>query len=367
MTYSKKRLTVVLFVWLAVGVGAVSVYGLPEVSLVQNAEATHCDTSLGNCMFPTEAHRGGIVLGVGRLSGQGATTFNVGNAPDTFLPPGRPVDTDEAVPLGINNLDPADSFFLYKSWKYEDTSVSPTEDNADVYLWIGTGTANLVTESRTDKGDARNPSATCGGGNGFRDGCDLLLYGGEVSAGEFNVETASINTGSLLPDLELSPTATNYWVDDPEQDTCTGVGLSGIEVCLSLIEDGSLTQGFIKELDLTLYNFMVRTHYARAVQSPASSGGGTEYDKLLTIQDGYLEIRHGKGADRSRVLDTSNTRSGSANWQEPVVRAGDETYRHGVGQGFECDGNPDGDDDCSPGQKPTGGTESQGSYDDVHR
>jgi hypothetical protein len=365
MTYSKKRLAVVLFVWLAVGVGAVSVYGLPEVSLVQNAEATHCDTGLGNCMFPTEAHRGGIVLGVGSLTGDGATTFNVGGAPDTFLPPGRAATTDEAVPLGINNLDPADNFFLYKSWKYEDTSVSPTEDNADVYLWIGTSTANLVTESRTDKGDARNPSATCGGGNGFRDGCDLLVYAGEISSGEFNVREANID--AVVTDLTVDPTASGYWVDDPEQDTCIGVDLSGIQVCLSLIEDGSLTGGLLKSIDLVLYNFMARTHYAQAVQSPASDGGGTEYDKLLTIKDGYLEIRHGKGADRSRVLDATNPGFGADDWQNPVERTGDETYRHGVGQGFECDGNPDGDGDCSPGQKPTGGTESQGSYDDVHR
>jgi hypothetical protein len=343
---------------------AASVYGLPDNPFTQDAEASHCDDGVGRCMFPTEAHRGGIVLGVGRLSGQGATTFNVGGAPGAYLPPGRSATTDESVPLGINNLDPADNFFLYKTWKYDDTSVSPNEANADVYIWIGTTTANLVTESRTTAGEARDPSATCGGGNGFRDGCDLLAYSGEISAGEFNVREATINAGI---DFTVSPTAQGYWVDDPEQDTCTGVDFSGIQICLSLIEDGSLTGSVLKSIDLVLYNFMTSTHYAQAVQSPANQGGTTEYDKLLTIEDGYLEIRHGKGNDRSRVLDATNPGFGAADWQQPAERAGDETFKHGVGQGFDCEGGPDGDQDCSPGQKPTGGTEADGSSDDIHR
>lgn len=365
MTYSKKRLGIILCAWLLIGLAAASMYGLPDNPFTEEAEASHCNPSNGRCMFPTEAHRGGIVLGVGRLTGEGATTFDVSGAPGAYLPPGRGATTDESVPLGINNLNPADQFFLYKSWKYEDTSVSPSEQNADVYIWISTDTARLVTESRTNPGEPRSSSATCGGGNGFRDGCDLLAYSGEIAAGEFDVVEANVDA---LLDLTFSPTAQQFWVDDPEQDTCLGVDLSGIEICLALIEDGSLTGGLIKSIEIDLYNFLTRTHYAQAKRSALCDSCTTQYDKLLTLEDGYIEIRHGKGSDRSRTLDVANSRTGAADWQEPVERSTtDETLQHGIGMGFECSGGEDGDQDCSPGQKPTGGTESGGSYDDVHR
>jgi hypothetical protein len=348
-------------------------------------------------MFPAERHTGGIVLGVSELSGQQATAFGVGGGANgnigtiySPLAPGRNsgqtqngVQVDETVTVGLNELI-AQKFFLYKSWKYDRTA-SPSVTDADVNVWVTADSATLTTEGNNDG---------CGNGNagfGGSRNCDLLLNTGELSAGYFDAALQVDGFGLLgepngedTPDSELA--ASGFWVDDPEDDTCPILSgfpnpfnpLGVASLCLELIEDGGVsTTSLLNGANVRLYNFMIRTHYAKAVRENGKN-------KLFSLNNGYLEIRHGKGADRSRVFDQGSTDvvgtpgdNGNAqfradNWQQPITQSStDLTRRHGVGQGFVCDGGPDGDQDCDPNQGQsgdrTGGTESDGSYDDIHR
>jgi hypothetical protein len=385
MRYSKKRIAVIGCLWLVVGVFAVSVYGLPQMpGLFQEAEgAVTCGAE--PCMFPVERHTGGIVLGVGKLEGKDIKTFTQSGYPsgsdpvpgiDTPLPPernsGQTVNgeqVDETVGLGVNNVQ-AGKFFLYKSWKYNDGTSG--EGNADVYMWVYSTDASLET---------RNGNTGCGddsqGFSGSED-CDLLLNAGELSAGYFDAE---VRTDSiLLPDPlgtgdgELA--SPRYWIDDPEEDNCglldLGAGFPFVSLCLALIEDGGITGiSELEQVDVELFNFMTRAHYAKALPSNG-------LDKQLVLKDAYLEIRHGKGNDRSRIFpqgevtpeDQSDSQDRANDWQKPIppgAPSGDETRKHGVRQGFQCEGGPDGDTTCQPSSARTGGSESDGGYDDVHR
>jgi hypothetical protein len=333
-------------------------------------------------MVPVEKHVGGIVLGVARLDGKKATTFAVDNrGVDNPLPPDRADPVDETIGLGLNDLT-ADKFFLYKSWKYDDPGSSTgtrtygSVSNADVYTWITAGQAVLDTEGGSND--------NCGDqSNGFdgSDDCDLLVYSGEVSAGYFRADIDALG-------VNLVETLERYWIDDPERDTCGFLELefgipTDLNVCLQLIRDGAIGASSIGSVnEITLKNFMTRVHYAGAVSNRGK-------DKTLELTDAYLEIRHGKGFDRSRVLDgdTSESTSRGNQWQEPIddPTGTGVTYRHGLSQDFECRGNPSnpgdgvGDVDCDPSQDPNygngagddgdreGGSESDGAYDDIHR
>ena len=408
MTYSKSRTAILVCAWVIVGVFAFSAYGAPNVDLpsevpgieteVPSADAaavgTTCNSG-GNqgppCMFPVERHTGGIVLGVAKLTGEQATAFGVGGGANgnigTIYSPLAPerksgqtqngVQVDETISVGLNELN-ADKFFLYKSWKYDRTA-SPSVTDADVNVWVTADSATLTTEGNNDG---------CGDGSAGFDGsrnCDLLLNTGELSAGFFAASLEVSGFGELgAPRDELS--ASGFWIDDPEQDDCPILSgfpnpfnpLGAASLCLGLIEDGGIsTTSLLDGANVELFNFMIRTHYAKAVRENGKN-------KLFSLNNGYLEIRHGKGADRSRVFpqgdntiagtsaDNGNAQFRADNWQKPVTySANDLTRRHGVGQGFVCDGGPDGDQDCEPDQDQsgsrTGGTESDGGYDDIHR
>jgi hypothetical protein len=354
VTYSNKRLVAVFAFWLLVGVFAASVYGLP-VDITQEADADSGNCGAAPCMFPIESHVGGIVLGVGELSGQGATTFKVdGTGVTTPNGPGRLEPTDETIGLGLNNLDASD-FFVYKSWKYDD----PEIDNAEVNVWITANSAELTTEGSNDGCGDQNTDGLSDPREGYN--CDLFLYAGEVSSGRFEADATVLG-------IPVGASTNGLWVNKPENDQCTPISFDpfdpGINICLQLIQDGTLASGDIGSTDITLFNFMTNAYMAKAVRDNGKN-------KRFTLNDGYLEIRHGKSAGpsrRSRVLTPANTEFGSAQWQEPIQQYGGDnpTERHGVSQGFRCEGSPDGSNCNIPEADRTGGDENDGAYDDIH-
>lgn len=354
MTYSKNRLAVLLGFWLLVGLFAASMYGLP-VDLTQEASADSGNCGGSPCMFPIESHVGGIVLGVGQLSGEGATTFKVdGTGVEAPNGPGRLENTDQTIGLGLNNLD-ANSFFLYKSWKYDD----PEIDNAEVHTWITADSAELVTVGSNDGCGDENTDGLSEQREGYN--CDLFVYSGEVSAGYFDAQATVLG-------IPVSASTEALWVNKPENDQCSPISFNpldpGINICLQLIQDGTLASGDIGSTDVQLYNFMTNIYMAKAVRDNGKN-------KRFTLNNGYLEIRHGKSAGpsrRSRVLTPDNTQFGSGQWQEPIQQYGGDnpTERHGVSQGFRCQGSPDGSNCNIQEADRTGGDENDGAYDDIH-
>jgi hypothetical protein len=381
MTYSRKRIILVGCLWLIAGIAGASVYGVPQVTQIPEADGAagpEYNCGAPPCQFPAESHVGGIVLGTTYLFGQEATTFGDpsfladqdGGDPEdpgmpTPLPPDRVDPTDATVGLGVNDLE-ASKFFLYKSWKYDD----PQAQNADVYMWINTSSAGI----RTEGGDTGCGDGSPGFGGSAR--CDLLINSGEISTGYLSATLTGSLAGFVNP-LDSS----EYWIDDPELSTCGIVDVFSVGLCLELLRDG-LVSSFpgINSVTVYLNNFQVRTHYARALPS-----GG--YNKILELNNGYLEIRHGKGADRSRVYPVGNTTystSRAQQWADPIEAYGgdDPTERNGVSQGFRCTGGANGDQDCDPSDDPpspsntftgsgddgdrVGGDENDGSYDDIH-
>jgi len=395
MTYSKKRISVIACAWLLAGAAYVSLYGMPVDPSVFGEAKAAVTCGAEPCMFPVERHTGGIVLGVGKLEGKNVKSFTEDGYPqsdsansgvsgiDAPLPPGRNSgqttsgeQVDETVGLGINNVD-AGKFFLYKSWKYDDpgspdgTRTYSSVTDADVYTWVYSTDAELTTLGSNDGCGNDNQGF---GGSGR---CDLLLNVGELSTGYFDAE-ADIDF-FIAPDVvgtgdgELAEE--EFWIDEPEQSDCNlfnfGRGFPFVALCLALIEDGGVTSSSaIEQVNVELFNLMVRTHYAKALSDNGK-------DKQLILRDVYVEIRHGKGDDRSRVFnqgritpEDSGSSARADQWQEPIppgAPSGDETRKHGVSQGFRCQGGADGDGDCQPSSSRTGPSESDGAYDDVHR
>jgi hypothetical protein len=323
--YSRKRLAVMAVFWMAIGGFMISA-GMVEFGTT----ASSCSSA--PCQFPQEANVGGIVLGTDQLTGEGLTTWLGGDAPaNAELPPGS-VDTTEPVAgVGVNGVG-ADNFFVYKSWKYQ----TDGGQNADTYVWINADTGQV------------SGTSNCGDGSGDasvgRQQCDLFAEAGELAASQI--------TAQALGGISEN----DYWVRNPEDDTCglleTEFGIPvGINVCLSLVADGSFSgvlAGVLGADEVTIDNLRIRAHRVSAIEAADGS------DKELDLQNFYAEMRLGKGEDRAYIAGAD------------PINGSDPTSSAAIGLPYLCEGSPDGSGDCNIPSNRQGDTLfGERSYDDI--
>lgn len=336
MTYSRKRMALIGLGWVLVALVMVW-YGVIPGNMIADAQNTNCASA--PCMFPAEANIGGIVIGTSSLTGQDLTAWD--GVPDATTAPNRVDSSEDVIGLGVNDVA-AEDFFIYKSWKYDHPTKS---ERWNTYVWASADIGEL------------SGTSTCGTGSGDpsdgRSDCDLFVEVGEVSFGNIKA------TGEVCIFLCVSFdfTAEDYWLIDPQDDTSCGIldALLNDELCLELIKDGSFS-GDTADVSVDADDVMIRGHYIEAIED--SSGN----NKVLDMQNVYIEMRHRKGDDREVVPRPFDQ------WANPIQNS-DVTRAAALSNDFRCEGNPTtGDPDCTIDSDRQGFTGvGDESYDDIHR
>jgi hypothetical protein len=382
MTYSKSRISGIAVFWILAATVVFSLGMFPAVDMHDfgigvdaQQQPRGCDASAtydNKCAFPAEGNVGGIVLGTDFLDGKDLTYLN--EAADGSAGIEAPVGPDRAATtsdgsgqdrvttafLGLN-VDSVSNFFLFKSWRYNDdthTSGNPgTED--DVYVWVSTrGSTELQGTpecARTDQSRNKGDIETA------REECDLYTETGELSAGEIFAEGSAETTWWIPTDISLSTSANDYWVTDPHQDSCSVVFdvFLGSGLCLSVADPSIDVGGAVNNVQINtieISELMIRGHRVAAQPDPVK-----EENKELILNDGYLEIRHGVGADRAYVPNTG--------FAQPTVEdPNDQTRQAALSNPWPCNGNPTGDfGTCQVDAARQGFSNLDDSYNDIYR
>ncbi len=340
MTCSHRRLVALAALWLVFGVVAFAASG-GFAAVAQDDRGC----SSPPCAFPAESNMGGILLGTDDLSGDDLVSFGYdGNSYVYPTAPDRAEDTTEVVGLGINQITTG-QFYVFKSWYYDD---SRSSQRVPVNVWIDAESADL------------SGSSQCGNGNsgfGGSANCDLLAYPTELAAREMQVTTSCSSTvwiGCAVVPGSFNPS--EYHSVNIEQDTCSAFDGLGGDVCLSLISDGgTCVAGVCVEADsVDAQDISIRAPYYRAQK------GSDNTDKVMTLNDAYLEIGYGHGFDRVNVMTSTH----GSDWQQNV----DAPYgESAVGVSFLCQG---GGPDTNCNLKSGRGVDSTSpwrKYDNVHQ
>lgn len=324
--YSRRRLALIGVFWVACGAILFGAY--PQFA----ADADPRGCSFAPCAFPAENNIGGIILGTEELVGQNLVSF--GYDGDTYYdeaPPGRVDPRERNVGLGISNVTTG-TFFIYKQWYYQDRRVGR---QAPVHIWADAtgGSLTSIGSTNSDCGDSNS-----GGGWERAEACDLLANVSELSSKYIYAESScsGLFCGFVPSTFEIN----DYHAVRPEDDVCSATGALGGEVCLGLIKNGgSSVLGTTVTTDrVEAYDIQIRGHEYKAVNGPNGQ------NKRLTLDNMYLEIRYGKGADRINTPESNpsdpNGNYGSAvgqnsNWAQPI---NEPTGESALGTDYPCQG-----------------------------
>jgi hypothetical protein len=331
--YSKKRLMIIGFVWLVAGT---VVFGVaPQFGA--DADPRGCDVA--PCAFPAESNVGGIVLGTDQLIGNNLVSFGYpGGDPGFYyddVPPGRVVDRERNIGLGISDVSTG-NFFIYKQWYYFDDR---TEAKEPVHIWANATDATLTSIGTTNNDCGVSDISNSNGGWERSTTCDLVANVSELSS-KYIYATTDCVSGLFCFAVPGSLEINNYHAVNPEEDTCGAIGALGGTVCLGLIKNGgsSVLGTTVASDRIEAYDLQIRGHEFKAVNGPNGQ------NKRLTLNNAYIEIRHGKGYDRIYTPDSNpsdpngnygGTVGSNPDWGQPVDGP---TGRSALGVNFPCEG-----------------------------